>query len=123
MNGGSRLRRALTIDESNLRTRRPSAANVGGAIPRRRSSNFSDLSLAEARKAFQESTDDILLPKPSGSGHEFSDTSAWHSAPLAFALLPAIGGILFKNGSSIITDVMLLGLAAIFLNWSVRLPW
>jgi hypothetical protein len=23
----------------------------------------------------------------------------------------------------VITDIMLLGLAAIFLNWSVRLPW
>lgn len=31
--------------------------------------------------------------------------------------------MLFQNGSSVITDVMLLGLAAIFLNWSVRLPW
>lgn len=30
---------------------------------------------------------------------------------------------MFTNGSSVITDVMLLGLAAIFLNWSVRLPW
>jgi hypothetical protein len=42
---------------------------------------------------------------------------------LAFALLPALGGMFFKNGSSVITDIMLLGLAAIFLNWSVRLPW
>lgn len=51
------------------------------------------------------------------------ETSNWDSAPLAFALLPAIGGMLFKNGSSVMTDVMLLALAAIFLNWSVRLPW
>jgi hypothetical protein len=91
---------------------------------RRRSSNFSDYSLREARKSFQSSTDDLLLPKPSARGHESShDSSPWHSAPLAFALLPAIGGMLFTNGSSIITDVMLLGLAAIFLNWSVRIPW
>lgn len=54
---------------------------------------------------------------------ESHESSPWHSAPLAFALLPAVGGMLFTNGSSIITDVMLLGLAAIFLNWSVRLPW
>ena len=123
LNGGARIRRAFTIDESNLRTRRSSAANVAGNIPRRRSSNFSELSLSEARKAFRTSTDDLLLPRPSNAGRESSNTTAWHSAPLAFALLPAIGGMLFKNGSSIITDVMLLGLAAIFLNWSVRLPW
>jgi hypothetical protein len=91
---------------------------------RRRSSNFSDYSLKEARKSFQSSTDDLLLPKPRETGQEPShDSSAWDSAPLAFALLPAIGGMLFTNGSSIITDIMLLGLAAIFLNWSVRIPW
>ena len=69
--------------------------------------------------------DDLLLPKPSATGRDASthDSSAWDSAPLAFALLPALGGMLFTNGSSVITDVMLLGLAAIFLNWSVRLPW
>lgn len=91
---------------------------------RRRSSGFSEYSLNEARRTFQSSTDDLLLPKPSANGFQSShDSSPWHSAPLAFALLPAIGGMLFKNGSSVITDVTLLGLAAIFLNWSVRLPW
>lgn len=100
-------------------TEAPSPAPV-----RRRSSGFSDYSFNEARRTFQSSTDDLLLPKPSVTGLEHShDSSAWHSAPLAFALLPALGGMLFKNGSSIITDIMLLGLAAIFLNWSVRLPW
>ncbi len=49
--------------------------------------------------------------------------SNWASAPLAFALLPAVGGMVFKNGSAVISDILLLGLAAIFLNWSVRLPW
>lgn len=92
---------------------------------RRRSSGFSDYSFNEARKTFQTSTDDLLLPRPSATGLEPKDheSSAWHSAPLAFALLPALGGMLFQNGSSVITDIMLLGLAAIFLNWSVRLPW
>jgi hypothetical protein len=42
---------------------------------------------------------------------------------LAFAILPAVGGLLFQNGSLFVTDVLLLGLAAIFLNWSIRLPW
>jgi len=91
---------------------------------RRRSSTFSDYSLKEARKSFQDSTEDLLMPRPSAMGHEAShDSSPWDSAPLAFALLPALGGLLFTNGSSITTDIMLLGLAAIFLNWSVRLPW
>lgn len=50
------------------------------------------------------------------------DSSHWDSAPLAFALLPAIGGLFFTNGNSVITDIMLLGFAAILLNWSVRVP-
>jgi len=58
-----------------------------------------------------------MVPPPS---HE---SSHWDSAPLAFALLPALGGLFFTNGSSVITDVMLLGFAAILLNWSVRIPW
>ena len=96
---------------------------------RRRSSNFSDYSLREARRSFQSSTDDLLLPKvdrgDASGGRDGGEAggSPWHSAPLAFALLPALGGMLFTNGSSVITDVMLLGLAAIFLNWSVRIPW
>ena len=125
------LRRALTVDESaQFRHRTPSnriSTSNETHTPssaRRRSSNFSEYSLNEARRTFQSSTDDLLLPKPSATGIEAShDSSAWHSAPLAFALLPAIGGMLFQNGSSVITDVMLLGLAAVFLNWSVRLPW
>src|SRR2546421_10615523 len=86
----------------------------------RRSSILSDFSLDDVRT----STDDLLLPKVErinrSGDHESSN---WNSAPLAFALLPAVGGLLFKNGSAVVTDVMLLGLAAIFLNWSVRLPW
>ena len=101
-----------------------SSTDAPNIAARRRSSNFSDYSLNEARRSFKSSTDDLLLPKPSAVGLESGqDSSPWHSAPLAFALLPAIGGMLFQNGSSVITDVMLLGLAAIFLNWSVRVPW
>jgi hypothetical protein len=125
------IRRASTVDESaqyrhRLPLNRISTSNEAPSpsASRRRSSNFSDYSLNEARRTFQSSTDELLLPKPSATGTEPSDdSSAWHSAPLAFALLPAIGGMLFKNGSSVITDLMLLGLAAVFLNWSVRLPW
>ncbi|KAG9683590.1 hypothetical protein KCU95_g13602, partial [Aureobasidium melanogenum] len=51
------------------------------------------------------------------------DLSHWHSSPLAFAFLPALAGLFFTNGSAFVTDIILLGLAALFLNWSVRLPW
>jgi hypothetical protein len=92
--------------------------------PQRRSSLLSDYSLDDARHSIRSSTDDLLLPKAQGVEHEISNEgSHWQSVPLAFALLPAIGGMLFKNGSAIITDIILLGLAAVFLNWSVRLPW
>ncbi|KAL1878984.1 hypothetical protein Plec18167_004279 [Paecilomyces lecythidis] len=90
----------------------------------RRNSVLSD-SVSEARYSLRSSTDDLLFPR--ASKDPIADIregeSHWHSAPLALALLPAIGGILFKNGSAVITDVTLLVLAAIFLNWSVRLPW
>lgn len=70
----------------------------------------------------------MWLPRPKlnrrGSDEKSDDGgSNWASAPLAFALLPAIGGMVFKDGSAVVSDVLLLGLAAVFLNWSVRLPW
>ncbi|KAE8441434.1 hypothetical protein EG329_004960 [Mollisiaceae sp. DMI_Dod_QoI] len=120
-------RRSLTVDESTqFRHRPPNNRSQDAPTPaiRRRSSNFSDYSLREARKSFQSSTDNLLLPKPSATGLEVKhESSHWDSAPLAFALLPALGGMIFTNGSSVVTDIMLLGLAAIFLNWSVRIPW
>ena len=129
--GGAPVRRSFTGDESSQSRHRPQSNRYSMGLPdapspgvRRRSSNLSDYSMNEARRSFQSSTDDLLLPKPSATGHEVNhESSHWDSAPLAFALLPALGGMLFKNGSSVITDIMLLGLAAIFLNWSVRLPW
>jgi hypothetical protein len=117
------IRRAMTVDESAGLRRRPT---VSTSFPpsdspvenRRHSLAFSDYSLNEARRNLQ---DDIL--NPSGASLEHHEGSNWASVPLAFALLPAIGGLLFKNGSSVVTDVMLLGLAAIFLHWSVTQPW
>ncbi|KAI9818437.1 MAG: hypothetical protein M1827_000496 [Pycnora praestabilis] len=90
---------------------------------RRRTSHLSD-SIEDARYSIHSSTHDLLLPKANKLGHEIShEASHWHSAPLAFALLPAIGGMIFKNGTAVMTDVTLLALAAVLLNWSVRLPW
>lgn len=130
---GASNRRASTFDDSNPEFRRRPLGNRLSTNPdahpstgsgRRRSSNFSEYSLNEARRTFQSSTDELLLPKPRTTDRELGhDSSPWDSVPLAFALLPALGGMLFTNGSLVITDITLLGLAAIFLNWSVRLPW
>jgi hypothetical protein len=51
------------------------------------------------------------------------EPSVWLSAPLAFAILPALGGLLFQNGGAYVTDALLLVLGATFLNWCVRAPW
>lgn len=103
-----------------------SATFAEGSTPlnRRRSSLFSD-NVSDTRKSLRSSTDDLLLPRVN-EGRAFNDVaepSHWHSVPLGLALLPAVGGLLFKDGSAVVTDIILLGLAAIFLNWSVRLPW
>ncbi|KAK5107087.1 hypothetical protein LTR62_001871 [Meristemomyces frigidus] len=83
---------------------------------RRRSSLMSDVT------SFSE---DIINPstKRHESHNDDMEPTHWHSTPLAFAILPALGGLLFKNGSAFVTDVLLLGLAAVFLNWSIRIPW
>ncbi|KAK5166102.1 uncharacterized protein LTR77_008363 [Saxophila tyrrhenica] len=68
---------------------------------------------------------DIINPTTSrpGTAQDDQEVTHWHSTPLAFAILPAVAGLLFKNGSAFATDALLLGLAAVFMNWSIRLPW
>ncbi|KAL9106611.1 MAG: hypothetical protein Q9227_008394 [Pyrenula ochraceoflavens] len=101
-------------------------ADVSSApLKRRRSSFFSD-NMSETRRSLRTSVShDLLIPRAEGTEpfHERQESSHWNSIPLGLALLPAVGGLLFKNGSAVVTDVTLLALAAIFLNWSVRLPW
>lgn len=114
---GFGLRRSKTMDEA-AQTRRPSftsRSDVSTDGLQRRNSNFSDYSLNEARN--------ILNPRPSSHTEPTPETSSLASLSLAFALLPAIAGALFKNGSSVVTDIMLLGLAGVFLHWSVTQPW
>ncbi|KAK3939938.1 hypothetical protein QBC46DRAFT_436468, partial [Diplogelasinospora grovesii] len=109
------IRRAMTVDEGAQSRRRPTSIQFGegpGDKPRRRSSTFSEYSLSDARRNLQE---DIL--NPGGVVLERHEKSFWSSLPLAFALLPAIGGIFFKNGAVVVADIMLLGLAAVFLHW------
>ncbi|KAI6844708.1 hypothetical protein KC364_g18225 [Hortaea werneckii] len=90
-------------------------------LPRRRSSILSYSSIEDATQSF---ADNILDPKTGRRRNdEESEVTHWHSTPLAFAILPGLAGLLFKNGSAFVTDALLLGLAAIFMNWSIRLPW
>ncbi|KAL8667350.1 MAG: hypothetical protein Q9168_007281 [Polycauliona sp. 1 TL-2023] len=108
---------------SPLRQRASTFADMSHPLKHRRSSTFSD-SVDDARQSIKSSTDDLLLPRANGSSMASqTEPSHWHSMPLALAILPAIGGVLFQNGSAIVTDISLLGLAVIFLNWAVRLPW
>ncbi|KAJ5664966.1 uncharacterized protein N7477_007414 [Penicillium maclennaniae] len=88
----------------------------------RRNSTLSD-SISEARNSIRSSTDGLFLPRVAKGEDPATEESHWHSAPLGLALLPAIAGVFFQNGSVFVTDVTLLILAAVFLNWSVRLPW
>lgn len=104
---------------------RPSTIMEGNAQLNRRRSSFLSETFSETRKSLRSSTDDIWLPRPKGA-HDLpdeDDTSHWQSLPLVLALLPAVGGLFFTDGSAVITDITLLGLAAIFMNWALRSPW
>jgi hypothetical protein len=114
----SAIRQRLTARQLSRRDMR----SPPPALSRRSSilsySSFEDLSSSFA--------DDIVSPT-SGLGRRKpvlrdAEFTYWHSTPLAFAILPAIAGLLFNNGSAFVTDVLLLGLAAVFMNWSIRIP-
>ncbi|KAL4870377.1 hypothetical protein BDV12DRAFT_166245 [Aspergillus spectabilis] len=105
-------------------TRAATIAEGPPTAPQRRNSAFSD-SVSEARNTIRSSTDELFFPRAARDRDDdpHDEESHWHSAPLGLALLPAVAGIFFQNGSAFVTDVTLLALAAVFLNWSVRLPW
>ena len=106
-----------------LLSRASTFADSSSPLGKRRDSSMTG-SVEDARQSLRSSTDDLLLPRVRSSGLEtHHEPSHWHSAPLALALLPAVGGLFFKNGSGVVTDITLLLLAAVFLNWSVRVPW
>ncbi|KAL1302580.1 hypothetical protein AAFC00_002958 [Neodothiora populina] len=91
-------------------------------LPRRRSSILSFTSLDETRYSAR----DYIRPGLGLDGDDpalHEEASNWHSSPIAFAFLPAVAGLFFTNGSAFVTDILLLALAALFLNWSVRIPW
>ena len=113
---GHTLRRAVTIDESTRGRHRPrvnhvlSDASMEGAW--RRTSSFSDRSLGDARES-------LGLQQPATP----PETSLTAPLSLAFAMLPAFAGVFFNNGSAIVTDISLLGVASVFLHASVTQPW
>jgi len=121
--GKSTGRSSLSPLRNRPLARASTMADISHPLRHRRSSNFSD-SIESTRQSVKTSTDDLLLPRARSpdviTNHE---SSHWHSVPLALALFPAIGGLFFHNGSVVVTDLTLLILAAVFLNWAVRLPW
>lgn len=58
-----------------------------------------------------------------GGEYKQHDVSVWYSLPLVFAIVPAIGGVAFKGGATIATDLALLCLAGVYLNWCLTSPW
>jgi hypothetical protein len=102
--------------------------NGAAAAPRRRirrntfpilqdsNDDFPPPSRSSSFSAAKTSAEEILLPTT-------NDSNTWHSIPLAFAVLPAIGAIFFKDGDAFVTDIMLLLLVAVFLHWLVKFPW
>ncbi|KAK5628009.1 hypothetical protein RRF57_003724 [Xylaria bambusicola] len=115
------FRRAATLGQPSQLRRRlngfhpPSSAENQNAFTglRRRSSTYSDY--------LESSADDLL--NPSKSKTEEQPKSLFVYIPLTLALLPAIAGLFFENGSAFFTDLILLTLAAVFLHWSVTQPW
>lgn len=127
---GHAFRRAKTMAETNPGARqstsgggrRFSSDSSFDACPPapRRSSNFSDYSINEARSILNPQRKATASPD---GGDSSPESSSLAGLSLAFALLPALAGALFKNGGAVTTDIMLLGLAGVFLHWSVTQPW
>lgn len=117
---GYGIRRAVTVDESAHLRRRPTmsptASRGSFSAPRRRNSTFSD----NLPDAGQRLDDDVL--NSAGIAAK-AEKSPYVYVPLVVALMPAVGGVLFENGSAFFTDLILLGVSAVFLHWSVTQPW
>ncbi|KAK3301911.1 uncharacterized protein B0T15DRAFT_403347 [Chaetomium strumarium] len=85
---------------------------------RRRSSAFSAYSFDEVTRDLQEITD------PAKAANVRFRRPTWKSwFPIILAAVPPIGGLVFKNGATFFSDVIMLILAAILLKWSVTAPW
>lgn len=110
------LNRAATFAEG--------AQSSPSALPARRGSIFSNYS--DTRQSYRSSTDNLL--RPSGTNDmerpkTSDEPSYWISLPVVFAIVPAIIGFMFDNGTAIATDFIILALAGWFLHWFVKVPW
>ncbi|KLU87479.1 hypothetical protein MAPG_06479 [Magnaporthiopsis poae ATCC 64411] len=121
---GHGLRRAATVAEPSLRRRailspveHQGPADPGSRIRRRDSVISSDGSLDALDSTGRRLGGDVLAQP------DRSPVTDLQSVPLLFALLPALGGLMFKDGSAFVTDFLLLGLAAVFLHSSLTAPW
>jgi hypothetical protein len=100
---------------SQVPTRRQSAPNI--YYPARRSSTptGSPLSSIPERTPTMIAVEDdpvpVVVEPPKGN--------TLHHLPIAFALLPAAAGLVLGGGEKW-TDVMLLGLVGVYLNWLVK---
>ncbi|KAF2404795.1 hypothetical protein EJ06DRAFT_470346 [Trichodelitschia bisporula] len=101
--------RATGIQRASPTLRR--ANTLGPGLRRTRSRQFS---LASTDSVFSAGDRPVV---------EADEPSIWHMGSLLFVALPAVAGLFFENGSSVMTDVLLLGLGCLFLYWSIRWPW
>lgn len=102
------LNRAATISEG---------APFDPSLNRRRSSTLSALSNDTSYSYNRSEADDM---EPSTSSEKLSH---WESTPLAFIIFPALGGLFIQNGGAHFTDISLLALGLMFLNWCLKAPW
>jgi hypothetical protein len=110
------LNRASTFAEG----ARPSSPNLA----HRRSSLLSNLS--DAPHSFRASTDSFLRLNERNDAAKLAgsdEPSHWISNPIIFALLPAAAALTHQNGAAFATDILLLVLAAWFMNWIIQTPW
>src|SRR5277367_4271401 len=102
-----------TVPQTRSPVRRQSAPSA--YFPPRRMSTPTGLPAIPERAPtmipIEEETVPVVVEPPKGHN--------WHHLPIAFALLPAAAG-LFVGGGEKWTDVMLLGLAGVYLNWLVK---
>ncbi|EPS42636.1 hypothetical protein H072_3433 [Dactylellina haptotyla CBS 200.50] len=84
----------------------PESPPAGPAM-RRRSSVY---------ETFQDVQTEFLAPAAKENVH-------WNNIPLAMAILPAVSGLFFTNGTHFVADAILLFLAATFLHWLIKFPW
>ena len=93
-------------------------------LPRRASSQRTTSSSSLSHRASFHKGDSLFLPPRAESPTtDQEEPGLWYSAPLLFAIVPAVGGVAFKKGSVLLTDLVLLVLAAVYLNWCLISPW